>query len=130
MEMKTSEEYIGVDLDGALSCYHGVLRSIRGIAKLTDERNAGHASTMTQLRLLLRNGRKVKVVLSTAGSMRKRHRFADLESVIEAKGLELQSSSDFASERSTLRADASSLMGSIETLGRKKRKMFMITQKV
>lgn len=45
-------ERVGADRDGALSRYHGVLRSFRWIVMAADERNAGHVDKLTQLRVL------------------------------------------------------------------------------
>lgn len=61
-EAKTSEKHIVAEWDGALSRFHGVLRTIRRIIKAGVERNAGHADTSTQPQLLFVEKRKVKAV--------------------------------------------------------------------
>lgn len=44
---KTSKKHINAEQDGALFRYHEGLRSIRGIAKAVDERNADQADSLT-----------------------------------------------------------------------------------
>lgn len=66
-EVELFENYIGAERDSALSHYHGVLRSFREIVNVADERDAGHADRLTQLRLLFEESRKVKAVSSSAG---------------------------------------------------------------
>lgn len=120
-EAKMSEERIGADREGAFSLYHGLSHSIRDIVKAADERNAGHADTSTQFQLLCEEERNLKAVLSLAGPSQERLRVADLESVFEAKEPELQTLLGIASDNITLRAEASRLSASAETLGREKR---------
>lgn len=49
---KVCEEHIGAERNGALSLYHGVLRSFLGVVRAAGERNAGHADTLTQLQFM------------------------------------------------------------------------------
>lgn len=97
-EAELSRERIGAEHEGALSCYHGVSRSIRGIVKVTDEQNAGHADTLTHLRLLFKEGRKVKMVLTLAGPSRKGLLVAELERALGVKELEWPTLRGLASE--------------------------------
>lgn len=69
---KRMEEHIGAERDGALSCYHGLLQSVREVVKATDEPNAGRADTLTQLRLSFEEECKMKAVASLAGPSQKR----------------------------------------------------------
>lgn len=57
-EKKTSEEHIVAERDGDLLLYHGVLRSIQGVVKAADERDAGFNDTLTYLRLFSERGAK------------------------------------------------------------------------
>lgn len=63
-DVKSSEEQIGAEQDGAHPRYHGVWRSIGRIVEANGESNAGHADMLSQLHLLLENGGKVKAVSS------------------------------------------------------------------
>lgn len=45
LDAKTSKNQINAERYGALSRYHGVLRSVWGIIKAADERGAGHNDT-------------------------------------------------------------------------------------
>lgn len=65
---KLSKERTSADCDGALSRYHGILRSIWVIVKEAEERDAGHADKLTQLRLLFKAIRKTEVILFPAGT--------------------------------------------------------------
>lgn len=47
-ETKTSENSTMAKRDGASSCFHGVMRSVRGIAEVANERNAGHSDALSQ----------------------------------------------------------------------------------
>lgn len=128
--MKTSEEHTRAERNGAFSRYHGMLRSNRVIVNAADERNAGHADTLIQLRLFFVEGRKVKAVVSLAGTSHRELWVAELESVLEAKELKLRMLPDFASENLILRAEARQLRGSVDTLCQKRKKVVMFSQDV
>lgn len=84
VEKKKSEGHISAERDGAFSRYHGVLRLIWAIVRAADERNAGHANTLTHLQHFFQEGRKMKAILSTTGPSQKKFLVAELESVLEA----------------------------------------------
>lgn len=130
VEAKASEERIVAEQDGALLRYHGVVRSIRGIIKASEERHAGHANKFTPLQLLLEGGRKAKAVASSSGPSLKELRVAELESALEAKQLEMQMLPAPASKNLTLRAGVSRLRASVEMLGCKRREIAMLTETV
>lgn len=56
---KVLEDHIIAEQARALSCYHGVLRSVRDIVKAADECNVSHADTLFQMQFLFKGGRKV-----------------------------------------------------------------------
>lgn len=104
-----------------------MLWSIRENVKAADERSAGHADTITQMRLLFEEERKVKVVSSSAGLPKEELRVPKLESALEAKKVELQTLPGIAYENSTLRAEIVQLRASVETLRCRRRETVMLT---
>lgn len=106
-DAKTSEELIVAEHDGGSSRYHAKLRSIRGIVKAADERNTGHADTLTQLRLSCKKGRNLKSISPTMVVSQKGLQVGELESALQANKFELGTFPDLASENSTLREEAS-----------------------
>lgn len=88
-ETKMLEDHVVAEWNGALSCYHGLLRSIRGIVSSDDENSASHTDTLTHLRLLLEKERKVKAVSFSAGPTQCGSCVAELEVALAAKELEL-----------------------------------------
>lgn len=80
---KRSGKSTSAACDGALSHYHGALRSVRGNVVAAFECNAGHASTLALLRLLFGEGCKAKAVFSLAGSSQEGFLVAALESALE-----------------------------------------------
>lgn len=50
-EAETTENHNTVERDNAFSHYPRVMRSISGIIKVDDERNAGHTHVLPQLHL-------------------------------------------------------------------------------
>lgn len=129
-EAKMPEERILVERNGALSCCHCVLRSIRGIVKATNERNTGYTHTLTKLRLLFEERRKMKAVPSSVGPSVKKLRVANLESALDSKNLEYQTLPGLAAEYFTLRTKVSRLKNSAETLGRERKEFVIATQDV
>lgn len=107
-----------------------MLRSVLGIFKAVDERNAGYSNTLTQLRLLFKKGRKVRAILLSAGPSQEGLLVAELESRLEAKKLELQVLLGPAAKKFTLRTEASRLRDSVETLDREKREVGMLSEDV
>lgn len=123
-------ELIVAKWDGALSYHHDVLRSIRGTVMAADERNAAYTDRLTQLRLPSEEGSKVKAVFSSAGPSQQGPQVTKPKSALEAKESELQTLRGLAAENSTLRTEAVWLWDSVETLGRERRKIVMLTQYV
>lgn len=66
-----------------------MLRSIRRIVKAVNERTASHADTLTHLRVLFEEGRKLKGALSLAGPSQERLWATKLDSALKAKELQL-----------------------------------------
>lgn len=130
VEARTSEERVGTEQDGVLLRYHGVLQSTRGIFKAADEHRAGHTDTLSQLRLLFEEGRKLKVVVSTTGPSLKGLSVAKLESPLESMELELQTLPELASESLKLGAEVSGLRAFVETFGCWRQEIVMLTQDV
>lgn len=68
---------------------------------MADEHNAGHADTLTQLQLLLKERCKVRGVSSSAGPSQEGLRSAKLNSTLGAEELELQTLPGLASKKTT-----------------------------
>lgn len=94
--------------------------------KAADERNAGPSDALTQLGLVFKEVRKVKMTLSKIGPFKDGKESADLESVLEAKKPELQTIPAHAAENTTSRTEINCLGCSVETLGHNKRKVVML----
>lgn len=79
---------------------------------------------------MFEEGRKAKAVSTSACPSQEELLVAKLESALEEKKLEPQTLPGFASECSTLRAEASPLKGFVEILGREKKKLVMLSKDV
>lgn len=66
-EAQTLKKDIEAEHDSTLSQDQGMLQSIQGVVKAADERSAGYTGSLTQLRLLFKEGRKIKAFFSSAG---------------------------------------------------------------
>lgn len=127
-DAKLSVERIATRRCSGFSRYHGVFRSIQGIDKTADGRNTGLADTLTLLRLLFEDRRKAEAVSSLTGPSQEGLWAAKLERALEEEHMKLKTLHGIASQKPPLRAEASLLRASVETLGHERRKIMTVAQ--
>lgn len=78
-EAKSAVDRLITGRDGAMSRYHDVLRSVRSIVKSGDEPNYRLTDTLTKLRFLFKERRKVAALAPPAGLSRDQDRIVALK---------------------------------------------------
>lgn len=98
-----------------------LLRFVRAFVKAKKECNAIYSDMLIQLRFLHEEGSKLKAFSLSAGSSLEIIRAAEIEIALEANILDLQTLPSSAARTTKLRAKASQLGNSVDTIGRDKR---------
>lgn len=129
-EAKLAEDRLEGERDGALSCYHGVLRSVWAIVKSGDEPNANHADTLTKLLLLFKEGRNISAPPFAAGLFHDQDRILKHENALEVNELELQTLLGLAEEYAKVCSDISRLWNSVKMLSRESSTVQLVRENV